>query len=652
VRRIFGAALLVASAACAKKVQAPTVQTANVSRRDIIIDAQADGAIEPITIIEVKSKASGVITKMNVETGTHVDSGAVIVQIDTRDVQNKYNQAQAQLDAAQAKLTVADSDKKRNEELFKARVITAQEFEQVAVNYANARSGVVNAKANLDLARQALEDATVTAPAEGVVIDKLVSEGTVIASATGSVSGGTTLIHMADLSVVRIRALFNETDIGNVHPGEPANVTVDAYPDRRFTGVVEKIEPQAVIQQNVTMFPVLVNLENSEGLLKPGMNGEVSVLIDERDGVLAIPNDAIKNPREAVATGAMLGLSADSVNAEMKAQGFGGGAGRGAGGGGRRNGGAGGAGGAGGGANRGGGGGGEVSLLQQGPGNAPQQASDADCKNVDAVLKAHPKEKKELDSLRAKLTALRPASFGGRNGGGANGGGGFGGGFGNRRNGGANGGNAGGQPGGQAGGQPGGQRRRPGGDSAQAGGANPGGANRGGGQGRGGSPEMQAINARMRDIYTAIGLDQRTAGQCARQQQGAQFASAGAGSRGGAGAGARPGVAAQGNAQASGITPSTEFSGRQSRTKAGLVFVSDSTHTVFHPRIVQLGQGNLDFTEVVSGLKEGERVVMLGALALQAQRQQQQDRFRNAASPLGGGGPGGGPGGGRGGRGG
>jgi HlyD family secretion protein len=643
VRRIFGAALLVASAACAKKVTAPSVQTANVTRRDIIIDAQATGAIEPITIMEVKSKASGVITKMNVETGTHVDSGAVIVQIDTRDVQNKYQQAQAQLDAAQAKLTVADSDKKRNEQLYRARVITAQEYEQVAVSYSTANSGVVNAKANLDLARQALEDATVKAPAEGVVIDKLVSEGTVIASATGSVSGGTTLIHMADLGVVRIRALFNETDIGNVHAGEPANVTVDAYPDRRFSGVVEKIEPQAVIQQNVTMFPVLVNLENGEALLKPGMNGEVSVLIDERDGVLAIPNDAIKNPREAVATGAMLGMSADSVNAEMKAQGFSTGAGGrgqgGAAGNGRRNG-----GGGGGGANRGGGaggGGGEVSLVQQGQGNGQQQASDADCKNVEAVLKAHPKEKKELDSLRAKLTLLRPASLAGRNGGanggGANGGGNRNGGFGggaNRRAGGGNGANGGGNGGAQGGGQ----RRRPGGDSAQAGG------NRGGaqGQGRGGSPEMQAINTRIRDIYTAIGLDQRTAGQCARQQSGVQVAGAAAAGQG------------NGQAGAGGLTTSNELSGRPARTRAGLVFVSDSSRTVFSPRVVQLGQANLDYTEVVSGLKEGERVVMLGALALQAQRQQQQDRARNAASPLGGGtpGPGGAPGGGGGGRGG
>ena len=442
MRRTLGAALvLFAAAACARKVQAPTVQTANVTRRDIIIDAQANGVIEPIAIIEVKSKASGVITKMPVETGTRLNPGDLIVQIDTRDVQNQYDQAKASLDAAEAKLSVTESDKKRNEEMFKARVITPQEFEQIAVNYETAKSNVVTARANLDLAKQALEDATVKAPAEGTVIDKTVSEGTVIASANGSVSGGTTIIKMADLGVVRIRALFNESDIGNIHPGEPANVTVDAYPDRRFTGSVEKIEPQAVVQQNVTMFPVLVNLDNREALLKPGMNGSIAVLIDEHDGVLAIPNDAIKNPREAVATGAMLGLAADSIHERAQGAGLQRGqrqpwrlrrrrqwrwwwpsSGRRQ----RRNGG--GTPPANGGTN-GGTAAGEVSIAQQGQqggfGGGPQ-VTDADCKKIDDVLKAHPKEKKQLDDLAAKMAALRPAGFGGgnRNGGG----GGFGGG--------------------------------------------------------------------------------------------------------------------------------------------------------------------------------------------------------------------------------
>ena len=682
VRRILGAVALAAAAACAKKQQAPTVQTALVTRRDIIIDAQANGVIEPIAVIEVKSKASGVITKMPVETGTRVKPGDLLVQIDTRDVQNRYDQAQASLNAAEAKLSVSESDKKRNEEMYKARVITPQEYEKVAVDYENARSGVVSARANLDIAKQQLEDATVRAPSEGTIIDKTVSEGTVIASATGSVSGGTTIVKMADLGVVRIRALFNETDIGNVHPGQPANVQVDAYSDRRFGGVVEKIEPQAVVQQNVTMFPVLVNLQNGEGLLKPGMNGQVSVLIDERDNVIAIPNDAIKNPREAVATGALLGLSADTVQASLRTQGFNGGGNRGgfgggnsgAGGGGRRNGGGGANGGNGGGnggpgagngtAGTGGagtsnggagttgtafgdvaiqqgqtalqGGGGGGGFQGGGGGGFGMQVSDADCKKIDDVLKAHPKEKKQLDDLRAKLQALRPAGFGGGNRGG---GGGFSGGnrnrgdssgaqrprgndtTGQRRRGGGGGGGFGGQ-GGQGGGQ--------------------GGAQGGGGGGFRGSPEMQAINEQMRAIYTALNLDARTAGACARRQQGGGNAQV-AGGRGGQGTARAPGGGQ------SPLTPSTELAARAVRPRTGLVFVSDSSKTHFAPRIVQLGQGNLDYTEAVSGLKEGERVVMLGALALQAQRQQQQDRMRQNASPLGGqqgpGGPGG-PGGG------
>lgn len=655
MRRYLGAVLVIAAAACAKKQVAPTVQTATVTRRDIIVDAQANGTIEPITIIDVKSKASGVITQMPVETGTHVKPGDLIVQIDTRDVQNRYDQAKAALDAAQAKLQVAEADKARNEQMFKARVITPQEYEQVAVNYENAKSGVVSAKASLDLAKQSLEDATVRAPSEGTIITKNVAVGTVIASATGSVSGGTTIVQMADLGVVRIRALFNETDIGNVHPGEPANVTVDAYPDRRFSGTVEKIEPQAVVQQNVTMFPVLVNLENGEGLLRPGMNGEVSVLIDERDNVLAIPNDAIKSPREAVATGAMLGLSADTITAQLKAQGFnpgarGGGFGRG-----RRNGGGGPNGGNGGQPGANGGqtngaqttgaattSGGDVMLVAQqgqqggfqgGQGGFGMQVSQADCDKIDAVLKKHPKEKAQLDSLRNKMMSMRGQ------------GGGFGGGFGGGQR--PSGGNADRQ---QSGGSAGGQQRRSGGGGGGGGfgGGQPGQGGAGGGFR--GSPEMQAINEQIRTIYTNLGIDARTAGAC-RRMQGGQNAQGGGfgggfqrnaqGSRGGQ-SGRQGGTGA--------LTPSPEM-GAPVRIRTNLVFVADSTKTHFSARIIQTGQSNLDYTEVVSGLKEGEHVVLLSALALQSQRQAQQDRLRQNASPLGGG-PGGGGGGPRGGRGG
>lgn len=313
--------MLVPFAACAKKEeQKLTIQTATVTRRTIVLDATASGAVEPINVVEVKSKSSGQITSMPVETGSEVRPGDLLVQLDTRDVQNQYDQAEADLNAADARLQVSEAQKKRSDDLFRQRIITAQENETARLDYANAQAAVIRARTSLDLAKQRLEDATVRAPVAGTVIEKTVSLGQVITSATSAFGGGTTLLKMADLGKVRMRALFNETDIGSVQPGQPATVTVDAYPDRPFRGIVEKIEPQAVVQQSVTMFPVLINLANQEGLLKPGMNGEASVLVDRRENVLALPNDAVRTTREAPMLANSLGLNQDSVSAQIQAQ--------------------------------------------------------------------------------------------------------------------------------------------------------------------------------------------------------------------------------------------------------------------------------------------------------------------------------------------
>jgi HlyD family secretion protein len=152
---------------------------------------------------------------------------------------------------------VSEAQKKRADDLFAQRITTAQEHETALIDFANAQAAVIRARTSLDLAQQRLDDATVRAPGAGTVIEKTVSLGQVITSATNSASGGSILLKMADLTRVRMRALFNETDIGNVRPGQQTTVRVDAYPDRPFTGTVEKIEPQAVVQQSVTMFPVL-----------------------------------------------------------------------------------------------------------------------------------------------------------------------------------------------------------------------------------------------------------------------------------------------------------------------------------------------------------------------------------------------------------
>ncbi|MCC6927845.1 MAG: efflux RND transporter periplasmic adaptor subunit [Gemmatimonadaceae bacterium] len=553
-------------AACAKKVeQKLSIPTATVSLRTIVLDATASGSVEPINVVEVKSKSSGQITKMPVETGSQVAPGDLLVQLDTRDVQNQYDQAAADLNAAEAKLQVSEAQKKRSDDLFLQRIITAQENETARLDFANAQASVIRARTSLDLAKQRLEDATVRAPVEGTVIEKTVSLGQVITSATSAFGGGTTLLKMADLSKVRMRALFNETDIGSVQPGQQATVTVDAYPERPFRGTVEKIEPQAVVQQSVTMFPVLINLANNEGLLKPGMNGEASVLVDRRENVVAVPNDAVRTVREAPMLANQLGLNTDTVSAQIQAQmaqfGGMGAAGRG----------------------EGTPGGrmqvpremrrmmpGEVDLAPfQGPQGARAQlpeVTDADCRRVSDAMKAKPEVAQQLAGLRQKL--------------------------------------------------------------------------------QGGEIDFATLRAESQKAYAALGVDAQVARAC-QARSGASGApggmpggrtAGGATPAGGTRAGAAGAAMAQQQGNAAGgrraqgsqggaavPQPRGEFPMR-TRSRPGVVFVKNGA--TFDAKVVRLGLGNFDYTEVLSGLKDGDEVALLGAAAIQVARDSSNARFR------------------------
>ncbi len=306
-------------ASCKKEAPPVTYQAVPVERRDIVVSAQASGAIQPDTTVEVKSKASGEILQLHAETGDVVKRGAPLVRVDPRNARNALAQAQADLDVARAKLTNSTSQKKRADELFKSQSITEQEHEQALLDYADARSQVVRSQVAVDNARIQLEDTDVRAPITGTVLEKDVERGSVIASATSNVSGGTTLLKMADLNQVQVRTLVDETDIGKLQPGQVATVTVDAYPQRPFSGTVLKIEPQAQTEQNVTMFPVLVRIDNKEGLLRPGMNAEVEIHVGRRNDVLAVPNAALRTQRDVGSAAQVLGLSPDAVQKELAA---------------------------------------------------------------------------------------------------------------------------------------------------------------------------------------------------------------------------------------------------------------------------------------------------------------------------------------------
>ncbi len=283
-------------------------QAVPVERRSIVVSARAAGTVQPDTVVEVKSKASGEILDMQVETGQLVQRGQLLVRVDQRAVRNAFNQAQATLEVAKARLTNAESQWKRSEELYKSQSVSQQEWESAQLAVANARAEVVRAEIEVENARIQMDDTDVRAPIAGTIISKTAERGQVISSPTRDVGGGTVLLKMADLNLVQVRTLVDETDIGKINAGLRATVTVDAYPNQPFQGEVLKIEPQAETVQNVTMFPVLIRIENRNGLLKPGMNTDVEVHIGRRDSTLAVPNAALRTQRDVNSAAQVLGI--------------------------------------------------------------------------------------------------------------------------------------------------------------------------------------------------------------------------------------------------------------------------------------------------------------------------------------------------------
>jgi HlyD family secretion protein len=295
----------------------PVYDTAGVERRTIEVAVSSAGIVEPLATIEVKSKASGEVLELLVETGDVVEKGSLMVSIDPRTVRNRLDQANAELTAATSRREIAQTQMARVESLVAAGTLTQSDLEQSVLDLANAEAQVVTSRVSVENARIAVDDTDIRAPISGTIIFKPVEKGQVITSPTQDFSGGTMLLQMADLSAVQIRSLVDETDIGKVRPGMTASVLVAAYPNQPFPGEVIKIEPQAVVEQNVTMFAVLISIQNPDGLLMPGMNAEVEISIVRSENVMTIPVMALRTNRDLASTATVLGRSEDDIRTAL-----------------------------------------------------------------------------------------------------------------------------------------------------------------------------------------------------------------------------------------------------------------------------------------------------------------------------------------------
>lgn len=315
MKRILFLSALTLFAACSEQDDVETVyDTASVERRTLEVAVSSAGIVEPIATVEVKSKASGEVLDMLIETGDMVEQGSLMVRIDPRIVRNRLAQSDAELKAAKSRREIAQTQKKRVESLVTNGTLTQSDLEQATLDLANGEAQVVTANVAVENARIAVDDTDIRAPISGTIIFKPVEIGQVISSPTQDFAGGTLLLQMADLSAVQIRSLVDETDIGKIRAGMQASIMVAAYPNQPFPGEVVKVEPQAVIEQNVTMFAVLVSIQNPDGLLMPGMNAEVEVSIARAEDAMTIPVMALRTRRDLQTTALVLGRSVDDIS--------------------------------------------------------------------------------------------------------------------------------------------------------------------------------------------------------------------------------------------------------------------------------------------------------------------------------------------------
>lgn len=303
---------------CENQQEAVTYDSAEVTRRDIIVAVEAAGVIEPFLTVEVKSKASGEILNITKETGDFLEQGELLVEIDKRSPRNQLAQAEAELEAAVARRSIAETQSKRSKTLLSSRTINEVDYEKTILEFANAKAEVIRSQVAVENARIALDDTAVRAPITGTVIEKLVETGQVISSPTMDVGGGTLLLKMADLSSVQVKALVDETDIGKIQPDQPVTVTVTSYPNQPFEGTVSKIEPKAMDDQTVTTFSVLIVLDNESGLLKPGMNADVEIRIAERRNVLAVRTGALRVDKDIQVSSQLVGVPAEEIRNSLK----------------------------------------------------------------------------------------------------------------------------------------------------------------------------------------------------------------------------------------------------------------------------------------------------------------------------------------------
>jgi HlyD family secretion protein len=306
---------------------------AKVEKGDLAKSVVATGKVEPITKVEVKSKASGIVKKLLVDAGDRVKKGQLLAQLDKEEISAQVAQSQAGLQAAEASLKSAEADFERAKVdaegpdvpilkrayeratgMAKDGVVSTSALEDAQKNYemalnkqngakaqvtvlkakiAQAAAQVAQDKANLEQLEEQLSYTDIISPIDGVVLSRNVEMGDAVSSILVLGSSATLVMTLGDTSEVYVKGKVDESDIGKVYLGQPARIKVESFKDKSFNGKVTKISPMGVEKDNVTTFEVRVSINNPGGELKAEMTANAEIILEEHKNVLQIPEGSI-----------------------------------------------------------------------------------------------------------------------------------------------------------------------------------------------------------------------------------------------------------------------------------------------------------------------------------------------------------------------
>ena len=251
----------------------------------------ATGTIEAVTSVTVGTQVSGIVNKLYVDYNSQVKKGQVIAELDKTNLLSELNTAKANLASAQSSLNYQAANMERYKTLYKKGLVSADEYENDLLTYRQAKEQVASSKENVQRAQTNLGYATITSPIDGTVISKSVEEGQTVAASFNTPE----LFTIAkDLTNMQVVANVDEADIGGVKEGDRVTFTVDAYPDDTFEGTVKQVRLEATTTNNVVTYEVVISAPNADLKLKPGLTANVTIYTQERSGVLAVANKALR----------------------------------------------------------------------------------------------------------------------------------------------------------------------------------------------------------------------------------------------------------------------------------------------------------------------------------------------------------------------